>query len=60
LQDTFETYGTVLAQMREVYSDYLNDQLGEGRFAPVTMYEDTDLVQKIVLSVTTASSTHRR
>jgi hypothetical protein len=53
-ENTFETYGTVLAQMREVYSDYLNDQLGEGRLRAYTsaMYEDTDLVQKIVLSVT--------
>jgi hypothetical protein len=55
LEDTFKVYGNTLAQMREVYSDYLNDQLGEGRFARLytpAMYEDAELVQKIVLSVT--------
>jgi hypothetical protein len=41
--------------MREVYSDYLNDQLGEGsrlRLYTPASTRDTDLVQKIVLSVT--------
>jgi hypothetical protein len=63
LQDTFETYGTVLAQMREVYSDYLNDQLGEGSSRACTPRPCTGTrtwCRRSSSLSRTASSTHRR
>jgi hypothetical protein len=41
--------------MREVYNDYLNERLEEGKFVRLyvpRLYTDADLVQKVVLDVT--------
>lgn len=55
LEDTVHTHTDALASMREVYNDYLNEQLEEGKFVRLyvpRLYTDTDLVQKVVLDVT--------
>jgi hypothetical protein len=55
LRDTLTVHEDTLARMREVYSDYLNDRLEEGRFVRLytpAMYEEPDLVHKVVLKVT--------
>lgn len=55
LDDTVLVYDDTLVSMREVYSNYLNEQLEEGKFVRLyvpVMYTDAELVRKVVLDVT--------